>query len=110
MRYMELLLICFFISICSVLFSNGIRIYINLENENEYYINQNNSCYFISKSFKNACEGKGFNSLYQWQNVCKSLWNLEYIGWATENEKYVYGLWYSDEVKGEVYWRIPDNE
>lgn len=71
---------------------------------------------FIFESFKATCEGKCFSSLNEWQQKCKSLWNLEYIAWSNaedfldvsyENcdDSLFYGVWISKYGKYEVYCR-----
>ena len=72
---------------------------------------------FLSECFKNTCEGKGFRNLNEWQKVCRTLWNLEYIGWASSTEFFdddnlengsdlMYGKWVGAFGEGEVFARM----
>lgn len=71
---------------------------------------------FISESFRASCEGKGFESLVDWQKVCKAMWHLEYISWTkadsfmvVENPdkgQLLYGKWIGPYGNGEVYARV----
>lgn len=87
-----------------------------LYKENEEIKKQTNSTKFIFESFKATCEGNCFSSLNEWQQKCKSLWNLEYIAWSNaedfmdvsyENcdDALFYGVWISEYGKYEVYCR-----
>ena len=68
---------------------------------------------FISESFENACQGKGFDSLIQWQKTCRAMWNLNYIGWSKASDFMIvndkndsvlmYGTWKSESYNGEIY-------
>lgn len=70
---------------------------------------------FISESFSKTCSGNGFESLNQWQMVCREMFNLDYIGWGkaesfseiNENAESIlyYGKWISFSGEGEVYSR-----
>lgn len=71
---------------------------------------------FISESFRNTCNGKGFKDLIQWQVTCRAMFNLSYIAWsdASEfmevpedicNKKLFYGKWINSDGEGEVYCR-----
>lgn len=70
---------------------------------------------FITKSFRNACFGKGFTDLNEWQMVCRDLWKLDYIGWSKaenfmevkyqENGILFYGTWNDRYGGGEVFQR-----
>ncbi len=69
---------------------------------------------FIAQSFKNACRGKGFKSLDQWQLVCKSLFPLEQITYekAGSYNNLIYARWKGSEkiekCSGEVYLIIEE--
>lgn len=70
-------------------------------------------CRFVAESFKNTCQGKGFESLNEWQNSCRALWKLQYIGWSEagdfmivsgKNESILYyGKWIGEAGDGEIY-------
>lgn len=72
--------------------------------------------YFISESFRKTCRGEGFDSLNEWQIVCKALWQLEYIGWGNAEDfmivdysfnecPLIYGKWQGRIMEGEVFCR-----
>lgn len=71
---------------------------------------------FIAESFRKTCEGKGFEDLNQWQECCRAMWNLEYIGWANVQDfmiipddsdfSLVCGVWRDKKTCGEVYSKI----
>lgn len=76
---------------------------------------------FIAESFRNTCEGRGFESLEEWQLTCKQLFKLEYIAWCPceefmidevtlDGNSLLYGKWIAKEeckaMSGEVYYRI----
>lgn len=68
---------------------------------------------FISESFKQTCNGKGFQNLNQWQETCRAMWNLEYIGWSDAQDFMIVpdnpdfnlmcGIWKSKNSIGEVF-------
>lgn len=58
---------------------------------------------FISRSFSNTCEGKGFKNLEEWEKVCKAMWKLDSINFYME-EKGTYGRWVKESEKYEVYY------
>lgn len=75
---------------------------------------------FIVQSFKNTCDGKGFESLEEWQLTCRTMFDLEYIAWCPaeefmviENEEdkgnLMYAVWTGNKAlkacSGEVYYR-----
>lgn len=114
MKYIDLLLIVFLLCIFSCGFSEWIKIYQRINREIVHYQDLKNGNYFIYHSFKNTCEGKGFDSLYQWQKVCKSMWDLTYIGWSNGRDVLLvkdnckgdifYGAWKGDDYINDVYW------
>ena len=67
---------------------------------------------FIAQSFKEACNGKGFNSLEQWQLVCNSLFGLDSITYEEERDGLMHAKWTgADSLKncsGEVYIKMED--
>ena len=74
---------------------------------------------FIAESFRNTCEGKGFENLEQWQLCCRAIFKLEYIGWCQAQDfmiddfagggELMYGKWVASgdikECSDEVYCR-----
>lgn len=64
---------------------------------------------FVSKSFKNACSGYGFESLSEWQKSCRALWKLEYISY-TENKENLCGVWIRNSRRYEVFFKKDDCE
>lgn len=93
----------------------GIQNCIKTKNKLEEEKWKNESFQFISESFRKTCCGEGFPSLNEWQKNCKTMWNLEYIGWANaedfmevqnpEKGKLFYGTWVGPYGRGEVYCR-----
>ena len=66
------------------------------------------SLLFISESFCNACEGKGFSSLEEWKYGCTALWKLDAIEWKIEEklEGPLYcGKWKGPYGDGIVYYQ-----
>lgn len=74
---------------------------------------------FVAESFRNTCQGNGFENLEQWQFSCRNMFDLDYIAWCDSEEfmidehkecgkKLVYGKWISKDKKsdGEVYCRL----
>ena len=67
---------------------------------------------FITQSFKNTCEGKGFENFEQWQNACKSLFNLDSIFYETDQDdsKLIHAQWKASDnllkCNGEVYYKL----
>lgn len=114
MKYIDLLVIVFFLCIFYSGFSEWLKIFNRLDTENKYYMELKESNYFIFESFKNTCEGRGFESLYQWQKACKAMWNLRYIGWSNGREVLLvnetvkgdifYGAWKGINYINDVYW------
>ncbi len=90
---------------------------IELHAECEKVFRKNECNYYVSESFRNACEKKDFSSLIEWQKLCKKNWQLEYIGWGeaidflnnenlfSEKTKLMYGKWIGTLCEGEVYCR-----
>lgn len=115
MKFYNLLLCMIVISISGFMSNSIINKYEELlEKKNEIQIKVN-STIFISESFRNTCEGKGFSNLNEWQKTCKAMWNLKYIGWGnaedffngndTDNSILLYGKWISEYGDWEVYSR-----
>lgn len=115
MKYIELIVTIFCICLIGWNFSRGIEIYTRLNRTNSNYLERINANNFISESFMKACEGVGFENLYEWQKTCKDMWNLKYIGWSDVQDvipfdseykgKGFYGTWVGKSYKGEVYWK-----
>lgn len=115
MKYSELLVILFLLFFFTWEIKGGINILLKLSEKNKIYVEMKNANEFISKSFKNTCEGKGFPSLCQWQKTCKAMWNLKYIGWSNCRDTMIvsddykgqsfYGTWIGLNYNGEVYWK-----
>lgn len=101
-------LIC--LSVILTLFSTGFTAFysqlLKMDLELEEMQKKTDSLIFISESFFNLCEGKGFSSFEEWESVCKKMWKLENIEWECIEEKeaelYV-GKWNGPYGSGEVY-------
>lgn len=115
MKYIELIFLTTLVLLFSSFMSGQIKNYSNLINKNNDYLTKKNANEFIFESFKNTCEGRGFSSLYQWQQVCKEMWKLDYIGWSDAREvmlinnnikgPVLYGAWIGKNYEGQVYWK-----
>lgn len=115
MKLIDLIFSMLLLGILILLIESGIYTGLKLDNRCREIQIQNEMNEFIFRSFRNACEGKGFSSLEEWQKTCRAMWNLSYIGFCdakdfmqyeNKNEKLMYGTWtYGDERK-EVYFRM----
>ena len=121
MRFSTLIVVIIFLGLISISVHDAMFWLKNLDAK----VRETHSCYaaksFIAQSFKNTCEGKGFESLEQWQLCCRAMFGLEYIAWcpaenfmidkAAENGKpcLMYGKWEGsgmlEECSGEVFYR-----
>lgn len=86
-----------------------------IENRCREMKDERNMLVFVSESFRNTCENKGFDSLENWQKSCRAMWNLSYIGFTFadsfmdydfSDSKIVYGSWIYKDKNYEVYCRI----
>lgn len=115
MRYFDILI---FISILSIgVYSADYEFsaYRKINEKNIYIKEKIDSYMFISESFKNTCNGFGFESLSEWQSECKNLWQLDYIAWTeaddfmivkeSEKGKLMFGTWVGPFGIGEIYCR-----
>lgn len=69
-------------------------------------IKEVDSITFISTSFCKSCEGKGFQDLEEWKEVCRNMWGLNEIDWSSfkRGEDLIYfGKWNGPYGRGEVY-------
>ncbi len=57
---------------------------------------------FIASSFRSTCEGLGFSSFEDWKETCRTMWNLESIGYEKKNGVW-HGFWSGSLGEGEVY-------
>ena len=55
------------------LYSNQLKVINQLEIKIHQSIQKRDSIRFISSSFRNACEGKGFSNLDEWESVCRKM-------------------------------------
>lgn len=116
MKFSDVIVSLVFLSMFFCEFNYGYVSYKKLLEKKESIQSEVESCKFISESFRKTCEGNGFESLKEWQKVCKSLWKLDYIGFAdadsfmiVENnsqKKLIYGRWIGPFGHGEVYCRV----
>ena len=116
MRYLEILIILFLLSFSGMFIFGTIKTYKDLSDKNAAIKSEKDACNFISESFKNTCEGKGFESLYKWQKCCSAIWDLKYIAWCDAKDflpipkeydkKVLYGTWIGKNWEGEVYCEV----
>ena len=82
---------------------------LKLDSELEVMRKKTDSLIFISESFCNSCQGKGFSSFDEWKRVCAGMWKLEkiewkYLGKTGENDDGLWcGKWEGPYGSGEVY-------
>lgn len=113
MNFTQIISVFTFTGLLFISCSAGLRFCSIQEKENLELRKQVDCFKFVSKSFVNTCQGKGFKDLNQWQKTCRALWDIQYIGWSSaddflevpENKKnnLFYGTWKSDISNGEVY-------
>lgn len=121
MRFSTLIVVTIFLGLISVSVHDAMTCIKTLGSR----VENTRDCYaaksFIAESFKNTCEGKGFESLEQWQLCCRAMFKLEYIAWCpAENfmideaaergaPKLMYGKWIAgapfEASSGEVFYR-----
>ena len=71
---------------------------------------------YVSESFRNTCNGLGYESLDEWKKECRKMWNLDYISYEIRDNRNAdgitvfHGIWTGPYGKGEAYQRKPDNE
>ncbi len=116
MRLLELVVFIYLQSFLIFSFSGGLKSCSLLYSKKMEVKNAFDSERFISESFRNACEGRGFASFVEWQKVCKDMWELDYIAWTEadtfmeiekpEKGKLMYGRWTGPYGAGEVYCRV----
>lgn len=129
MKLIHVVCMIIVMSIFASSFYSGISNVRKLSKEINEMQMQVDSLLFISESFRNMCEGKGFSSFVEWQKCCKQMWQLEYIAWSeaddfmkddviddfTQNsDEYgnyhqgtlMYGKWIGRYGEGEVFCRI----
>lgn len=85
------------VTLFSSAFTKVYRQLLRMDIQMEEMKKKSDSLIFISESFFNTCQGKGFSSFEEWKSGCGSLWQLESIEWecvGTKNLK-------SEEVKSE---------
>ena len=120
MRFSTLIVVLVFLGII------GISVHQAVWHSNELGTRAENlrQCYwikkFITQSFKDSCDGKGFASQEEWQVTCRSMFDLEYIAWCpaeefmiVQNDEYrnrlMYATWKGNKdleaCSGEVYYR-----
>ena len=106
MKFTEVICLSVILSILCSLFSGYLYQLIEKDKRISRRRKETDSINFISKSFCNSCQGKGFNSLDEWKKVCGSMWKLENIEWYCTregNQDLYYGRWTGPCGKGEIY-------
>lgn len=114
-RLADIVIISVLVSLLFVSGASGFHSVKELSLAGENKKNEYLSTRFISESFRKTCKGNGFKDLNQWQKTCRSLWNLDYIGWCSaedfmvdpspESGELLYGKWIGSCGEGEVYER-----
>ena len=69
---------------------------------------------FIARSFKNACQGKGFSSPEQWKLSCNALFKLDSITYEKLNNQAFHAEWKAlppfEKCSGEVYCIVKEGD
>lgn len=109
MRLTELLIVC---ALCFVLMggiSTGIKRSVVLAERAREAERKAMCLMFVSESFRDTCSGGGFENLKNWQLSCKAMYNLDYIGYGTDDSSFLYyATWTGPYGTGEVYERRKD--
>ena len=121
MRFSTLIVVTIFLGLISVSARDAMTSINALGSKVEKLRSSYAAKHFIAESFKNTCEGKGFESLEQWQLCCRAMFKLEYIAWCpAENfmhdeaaergcPRLMYGKWMAgvpfEASGGEVFYR-----
>lgn len=107
MRFVELICLSVIITLFSSAFTKLYSQLLRLDDRLVEIRKKSESLIFISESFCNTCQGKGFSSFDSWKAGCGSLWQLESIEWeCLEEEGALYcGRWSGPYGSGEVYGR-----
>lgn len=106
MKFTEVICLTVILTILSSMFGGLVYQLIEKDKRLARRKKETDSLNFISKSFCNSCNGKGFSSLDEWKSVCGSLWQLENIEWSyisSTGGDLFYGKWAGPYGSGEVY-------
>lgn len=106
MKFTEVICLSVILTILSSMFAGLVYQLIEKDRKLLRHRKERDSLNFISQSFCNSCNGKGFSSLDEWKSVCGSLWQLEDIEWSSINDgkdELLYGKWSGPYGSGEVY-------
>ncbi len=86
MRFTEVICLSVILALFSTLFTGAYRQVFEMDRKLEKLEKNTDSLIFISGSFTASCNGKGFSSFDEWEKACKSMWQLESIGWEYVGE------------------------
>lgn len=83
MKFYELIILMVLMTVWGVLISGQLKQIMTIEERVEHSFDAAQAYRFISESFRNTCEGKGFKSFDDWEDCCRALWEqkLDYIKW-----------------------------
>ncbi len=121
MRFSTLIVMIVFLAVLNISVRDAMFSIKTLDSK----VRKAHNCYaaksFIAQSFKNTCEGKGFDSLEQWQLCCRAMFKLDYIAWspaenfmidkAAQNGEsgLMYGRWEGsgmlEDCSGQIFYR-----
>lgn len=116
MKLYTVVLTAVFLCLISTVLRNAVFYTEKLEQEVNQVFLSYSAKKFIAQSFKNTCNGKGFNSLDQWKLVCSELFELDYITYKPiENEEnLIHAQWRGNQkllkCSDEVYFRIENGD
>lgn len=107
MKLVELICLSLILALFSSAFTRLYSQLLKLDDRLLEVKRKSDSLIFISESFCNTCQGKGFSSFDKWKTGCGSLWQLEKIEWECldEGDALFYGRWSGPYGDGEVYAR-----
>ena len=106
MKFTEVICLSVILTILCSMFGGLVYQLIEKDKRAVRHRKETDSLNFISKSFCNSCQGKGFSSLDEWMKVCDSMWQLDSIEWSRTvegNQDLFYGKWSGPYGSGEVY-------
>ena len=106
MRLVHIICIATLTALSASLFKSMLFEIKEIDKRIEKLCGKTDSLVFISRSFCNSCEGKGFKNLDEWKQTCSSMWNLTDIRWTyteVEDNELFYGSWNGPYGSGEVY-------
>ena len=113
MRFTDLICISVILALYSSIFTGLFSQISRVDRELSEIRNKTESMIFISESFLNQCNGKGFSSFDEWKEVCRDMWELESIDlqhFGNEENEFYICHWNGPYGSGEVYGKNESKE